>query len=134
MGQVGEGLSTIGELLPPVDFDGSPLTLLPPGVVIDEEEYEQKQQRLEESTQQRVTSSQTPKSPKCTTPSGGLGRCTDIQNCPILLADLQTLRKSVIILMLKKSLIQCLSFRYASSRFLCLEFVVQLQGKLCISP
>ena len=29
VGQVGQGLSTFGELLPPVEFDGSPLKLLP---------------------------------------------------------------------------------------------------------
>ena len=33
--------------------------------------------------------------PRCTTPTGGSGKCMDIQNCPILLADLGTLRKSV---------------------------------------
>ena len=29
VGQVGQGLSTFGELIPPVEFDGSPLKLLP---------------------------------------------------------------------------------------------------------
>lgn len=33
--------------------------------------------------------------PRCTTPSGGQGRCMDIQNCPLLIADLDKLRKSI---------------------------------------
>ncbi len=98
VGQVGEGLSTFGQLLPPVDFEGA--GLLPPGIVIDEEDFQQHQQSIHRPRheaknslqQQRVTESQ---NPKCTTPAGGAGRCTDIQNCPLLLADLSTLRKSV---------------------------------------
>lgn len=101
MGQVGEGLSTFGELLPAVEFDGSALTLLPGAIVTTEEEYQQQQQTAENNRprnerenvgqqQQRITSA-----PLCTTPTGGSGRCMDIQNCPILLADLGTLRKSV---------------------------------------
>ena len=91
MGQVGEGLSTFGELLPPIDFDGSALKLLP-GVVIDEQDYYDQQPdnrpRNERDQGQDIF-------PTCTTPSGGGGRCMDIQDCPILLADLATLRKSV---------------------------------------
>ena len=36
-----------------------------------------------------------PSAPRCTTPGGGAGRCTDIQNCPLLLADLDMLRRSI---------------------------------------
>ncbi len=36
-----------------------------------------------------------PDAPRCTTPGGGQGRCTDIQNCPLLLADLSMLRRSI---------------------------------------
>ena len=108
MGHIGDGLSTFGELLPPVEFDGSALTLLPSSIVVGEDEYNQQQKEAAEaaaasaanfdsrprqgqqSAQQRLTTA-----PKCTTPNGGTGRCTDIQNCPILLADLGTLRKSV---------------------------------------
>ena len=46
--------------------------------------------RQGQQTDQRLDSA-----PKCTTPNGGQGSCRDIQNCPILLADLGTLRKSV---------------------------------------
>ena len=104
MGHIGDGLSTFGELLPPVEFDGSALTLLPSSIVVGEDEYNQQQKeaaaasaanlasrpRQGQQAQQRLTTA-----PKCTTPNGGTGRCTDIQNCPILLADLGTLRKSV---------------------------------------
>jgi len=33
--------------------------------------------------------------PVCTTPSGGSGQCRDIQDCPLLLADLNALRGSI---------------------------------------
>ena len=107
MGQVGEGLSTIGELMPSIDLEppASPLDLFPSGIVIDEDEYEQqreyeKQQEFNAQTRPRNEVERIPQvrndpAPRCTTPSGGVGRCTDIQNCPVLLADLGTLRKSV---------------------------------------
>jgi len=37
----------------------------------------------------------TQNAPTCTTPSGGSGRCRDIQACPLLLADLNALRGSI---------------------------------------
>ena len=43
------------------------------------------------STQQRIVSS----APKCLTGAGDAGRCVDLQECPILLADLDGLRKSI---------------------------------------
>ena len=98
MGQVGEGLTTFGELLPPVPelTVPEPLNLLPPGIVVDEEDYEKGFVRGPVNTQprteqQRIASA----APRCTTPSGGSGKCTDIQICPILLTDLENLRKSV---------------------------------------
>ena len=95
MGQVGEGLSTFGELLPPLEFDGSALKLLPGSVVIDEQEYYNQQQQPQLESRPRNERDQTSPHPTCTTPSGGGGRCMDIQDCPILLADLSTLRKSI---------------------------------------
>jgi len=104
MGHIGDGLSTFGELLPaPVEFGDSALTLLPSSLVVDEDEYTRQQEeaayeasllatrpRQGQQTDQRLDSA-----PKCTTPNGGQGSCRDIQNCPILLADLGTLRKSI---------------------------------------
>lgn len=90
MGQVGEGLSTFGELLPAVKFDGGSSPF-----VIDEEDYEIQQQHQLQTQQRVVQEAGSSQAPKCTTPAGGSGRCTDIQNCPILLADLEVLRKSV---------------------------------------
>ena len=94
MGQVGEGLSTFTELLPPLEFDGSALKLLPGSVVIDEQEYYDQQQYDNRPRNERDQSAPD-QHPTCTTPSGSGGRCMDIQDCPILLADLSTLRKSV---------------------------------------
>ena len=60
-------------------------------IVQDEEEYLKSQQNIPRTEREQVPSSP----PRCTTPVGGPGKCMDIQNCPILLADLGTLRKSV---------------------------------------
>ena len=59
-------------------------------IVQDEAEYLQSQ-NLPRTEREEIS---TP-APRCTTPSGGSGKCMDIQNCPILLSDLATLRKSV---------------------------------------
>ena len=107
VGQVGQGFSTIGQLLPPlptVDFDGSALKLLPnhahEGQSANQNGLLTTGGRGQRNTDQsgasvrdeggRIT---TP--PRCTTPKGGSGRCMDIQNCPLLLADLKMLRRSV---------------------------------------
>merc|ERR1719510_2306722 len=97
VGQVGQGLSTFGELLPPVEFDGSPLKLLPGAIIQDEDEYLRNQQyQQQHQNLPRIEREQIPTPPpRCTTPTGGSGKCMDIQNCPILLADLGTLRKSI---------------------------------------
>jgi len=98
MGQLGDGLSTFGELLPPVE------DLLPSRIVVDEDEYIQQQKEAEAAEaagfalrprQSQEVNQRQSSAPKCTTPNGGPGRCTDIQNCPILLADLGSLRKSI---------------------------------------
>lgn len=80
------------------------LSMVTSSITIDQEPSDNRQQeeaayeasllatrpRQGQQTDQRLDSA-----PKCTTPNGAQGSCRDIQNCPILLADLGTLRKSV---------------------------------------
>ena len=104
-GKVGEGLTTISYALPPlpsVEFDSdgvriktvstdpptAALSASGPGPDSSEARDERKSDGGESS---RITGG----APRCTTPSGGAGSCMDIQNCPLLLADLDMLRKSI---------------------------------------
>ena len=102
LGQVGEGLSTIGNAIPipTVEFDekGLRVKTLPDA---EDEPVAARDERNAGtavvgagnggSTDQRITTS----APRCTTPAGGAGKCMDIQNCPLLLANLNTLRRSI---------------------------------------
>ena len=105
-GKVGEGLTTISYALPPLpsvefDTDGvriktvqpkDPVTSASPsgpGPISSEARGERK--AAAEDSGSRITGG----APRCTTPSGGAGSCMDIQNCPLLLADLDMLRKSI---------------------------------------
>ena len=45
--------------------------------------------------QERGRPRQVESSPSCTTSKGGVGRCMDIQDCPLLLVDLNVLRGSI---------------------------------------
>ena len=107
-GQVGAGIETIGDAFPPlptVEFDSSgvrvktieDLETAPSSSQSHQFRDERNSGSSQFSTQgqgldqQRITSS----APRCTTPQGGSGRCMDIQNCPLLLADLDKLRKSI---------------------------------------
>ena len=108
-GKVGEGLSTISYALPPlpsVEFDSDgvriktvsndpPTALLSasgPGLDSSEARDERKSGGGGGGGESsRITGG----APRCTTPSGGAGSCMDIQNCPLLLADLDMLRKSI---------------------------------------
>ncbi|TRY69152.1 hypothetical protein TCAL_02181 [Tigriopus californicus] len=95
-GQIGEGLSTIGNAipLPSVEFDSRGLRVK---TVADPPEPQAARDERnapsddKDNTDGRITTS----SPRCTTPTGGAGRCMDIQNCPLLLTKLDTLRKSI---------------------------------------
>ena len=53
----------------------------------------QQQQQLQQ--QERGRPRQVENAPSCTTSKGGVGRCTDIQECPLLLVDLNVLRGSI---------------------------------------
>ena len=109
-GKVGEGLTTISHALPPLpsvefDTDGvriktvqpkdpAPSAAAPsaPGPISSEARGERKAvAAAAEEGGSRITGG----APRCTTPSGGAGGCMDIQNCPLLLADLDMLRKSI---------------------------------------
>ena len=97
LSQVGEGLNTIGEAIPSVpsvQFDGSSLTLHTPAAPKPVEDAAKSDIRGERNVDNngRIT---TARGPKCTTPSGGSGRCVDLNECPILVADLTLLRKSI---------------------------------------
>ena len=46
-------------------------------------------------TVERERPRQVEEAPACTTSKGGVGRCMDIQSCPILLVDLNVLRSSI---------------------------------------
>ena len=106
-GKVGEGLTTISYALPPlpsVEFDSDGVRIKTvskeptptavsaasgPGPDFTEARDERNSDGGGESG--RITGG----APRCTTPSGGAGSCMDIQNCPLLLADLDMLRKSI---------------------------------------
>ena len=89
--QVGEGLNTIGDLFPSVEFDGSSLSLhAAPTDLEDAAKADDLRGERNVDTQQRITTA-----PRCTTPTGDTGRCMDIQDCPILIANLDLLRKSI---------------------------------------
>ena len=45
--------------------------------------------------QERGRPRQVENAPSCTTSKGGVGRCMDIQDCPLLLVDLNVLRGSI---------------------------------------
>lgn len=47
------------------------------------------------ATEERGRPRQVEAAPACTTSKGGVGRCMDIQSCPILLVDLNVLRSSI---------------------------------------
>ena len=100
--QVGEGLNTISQVFPPlpaVEFDGQRLSLHNPptaevaadGDKIDNDEFRGERDVAGGGTQQRIVSS----APKCVTSTGDSGRCIDLNECPILLADIDGLRKSI---------------------------------------
>lgn len=84
-GMVGDGLATItGAIpLPTVEFDES-------GIRLKTVEQPDENDRNKRNNEPRITTA-----PKCTTPRSGSGKCMDIQNCPLLLADLDNLRKSI---------------------------------------
>ena len=109
LGQVTEGLETIGDAFPPlplVEFDASGVRVKT--IPHEEKEATPHHQSANDqlvSSASHVTSSVnderntdsriTTNAPRCTTAEGGAGRCMDIQNCPLLLADLQKLRESI---------------------------------------
>ena len=99
---MGEGLNTISQVFPPlpaVEFDGQRLSLHNPptaevaadGAKIDNDEFRGERDVAGGGTQQRIISS----APKCVTSTGDSGRCIDLNECPILLADIDGLRKSI---------------------------------------
>ena len=112
-GKVGEGLTTISYALPPlpsVEFDSDGVRIKtvnedqPPTAVgyasasgPGPDSSEARDERKSDGggggsgESSRITGG----APRCTTPSGGAGSCMDIQNCPLLLADLDMLRKSI---------------------------------------
>lgn len=95
-GQIGEGLSTIGNAipLPSVEFDSRGLrvkTVADPPEPPAARDERNAQSDDDKNTDGRITTN----APRCTTPTGGAGRCMDIQNCPLLLTKLDTLRKSI---------------------------------------
>ncbi len=94
-GQVGDGLATISDALPPlptVEFDQTGVRLRTAENPIRPSQVSTGF-RGERNAQSggRITTG----APRCTTPKSGQGRCMDIQNCPLLLADLDLLRKSI---------------------------------------
>ena len=106
-GKVGEGLTTISYALPPlpsVEFDSDGVRIKtvstdPPTAALSAsgpgpDSSEARDERKSDGgggESSRITGG----APRCTTPSGGAGSCMDIQNCPLLLADLDMLRKSI---------------------------------------
>ena len=113
-GKVGEGLTTISYALPPlpsVEFDSdgvriktvskdphaaAALSASGPGPVgPDSSESRDERKSDGGGGGGGETSRITGGAPRCTTPGGGAGSCMDIQNCPLLLADLDMLRKSI---------------------------------------
>ena len=85
-GQVGDGLATITEAFPPI---------LNPAVEYDDSSIRLRTERQNNGPYSSLGGRISSNAPRCTTPRSGKGRCMDIQNCPLLLADLDQLRKSI---------------------------------------
>ena len=95
-GQVGKGLETISDAipLPSVEFDSSGIRVKTIGEDAGGEVI--RGERNSDGVRNGNSGGRiTANAPRCTTPKGGNGRCMDIQNCPLLLADLDMLRKSI---------------------------------------
>lgn len=89
--QMGEGFDTITNALPlpTVEFDEQGVRVK----TVNEDEASARDERNAQASSSSTAARDN--APRCTTPTKGSGKCMDIQNCPLLLADLDLLRKSI---------------------------------------
>ena len=93
---VRDGVEVLSDALsssPAVEFDDQGVRFKTVNNKEKKETTNAKSGREDEDSAERAN--QARNAPRCTTPEKGAGRCMDIQNCPLLLADLDKLRKSI---------------------------------------